>query len=146
MWMHGRKPASLKAARLRKGATMTPNENARLQPGAGQTEITSDAFCYPSPSTVKGRTLGALLRGEHLTHLDCWRRFGSARLSHHVYILRGMGWAVQMIEQAVTTTDAGRSATIGVYFLSPEVIEATGEHGKRFADECAQIEIERRAA
>ena len=49
---------------------------------------------------------------ERLTHLDCWRRFGSARLSHHIYMLRGIGWPVQMIEETVTTSDAGRPASI----------------------------------
>ncbi|WP_283744281.1 hypothetical protein [Sideroxydans sp. CL21] len=125
-----------------------PNENAPGQEGIlGNYENKLPSFCYPSPATVKGRTLGALLRGERLTHLDCWKRFGSARLSHHVYVLRGdLGWPVQMIEQTVTTTDAGRHATIGVYFLSPEVIAAAGEHGQRFAEDCARIEAERRAA
>ncbi len=104
------------------------------------------AFSYPSPSTVKGRALGALLRGERLTHLDCWRRFGSARLSHHIYMLRGRGWPVEMIEQTVTTTDAGRAATIGVYYLSADTIAAAGEPGQQYAAECARIEAERRAA
>ena len=111
-----------------------------------QIKTLASACCYPAPKSVKGRTLGALLRGEHLTHLDCWKRFGSARLSHHIYILRGIGWPVVMIEKTVTTSDAGRPATIGVYFLAPEVIEATAEHGQKFAQECAQIEIERKAA
>ena len=101
---------------------------------------------YSSPSTVKGRVLGALLRGERITHLDCWKRFGSSRLSHHAYSLKHDGWPVQMIEQTVTTSDAGRAASIGTYFLTAEVIEAAGERGQQFAQECAQVEIERRAA
>ncbi|MFZ3018789.1 MAG: hypothetical protein WA056_10070 [Gallionella sp.] len=100
---------------------------------------------YPDPSTVKGRVLGALLRGERLTHLDCWQRFGSARLSHHVYMLRG-DWPVEMIEQTVTTRDAGRAASIGVYFLSADAISAAGDAGHEYAEECARIEMERRAA
>lgn len=125
---------------------MTTNENARLQPGAGQTKFTSGAFSYPDTSTVKGRTLGALLRGERLTHLDCWRRFGSARLSHHIYMLRGIGWPILMIEETVTTTDAGRPASIGIYFLSSETISAAGEPGRLYAEECIAIERERKAA
>jgi Helix-turn-helix domain len=108
--------------------------------------IAQAEFSFPAPSTVKGRVLGALLRGERLTHLDCWRRFGSARLSHHIYCLRGTGWPVQMAEETVTTTDAGRPASIGVYFLTPETIEAAGERGQRYAQECARVEAERRAA
>lgn len=115
----------------------------------GQAEATKqnseESFSYPSHHSVKGRVLGSLLRGEHLTHLDCWRRFGSARLSHHVYVLRGIGWNVQMIEETVTTTDAGRPANIGIYFLTPEAIAEVGERGQDYAAECARIEVERRA-
>lgn len=101
-------------------------------------------FPLPDPSTVKGRCLGALLRGERLTHLDCWKRFGSARLSHHAYILRGMGWPVEMVEQVVTTSDAGRAASIGVYSLSPDTIAAAGDEGREYAEECGRVELERR--
>lgn len=127
-----------------------PNENGAL-PGAvgGQSEQAQTAvaeLCYPSPQTVKGRVLGALLNGQSLTHLDCWRRFGSARLSHHSYVLRGSGWPVQMIEETVTTSDAGRPATIGRYFLDHESIAAAGERGQQYAAECSRIEAERRVA
>lgn len=122
------------------------NENPRLQPGAGQSKNTTPALCYPPAVTVKGRVLGALLRGDHLTHKDCWLRFGSSRLSHHVYRIRGIGWDVQMIERTVTTSDAGRPAKIGVYFLTPESIADAGERGQKYAAECARIEAERRAA
>lgn len=105
-------------------------------------------FNYPDHSTVKGRVLGALLRGERLTHLDCWRRLGSARLSHHIYILRGgkagNDWPVEMIEIDATTTDAGRHATIGEYYLPAEVIAEAGELGQKYAEECSKVEIERR--
>lgn len=107
---------------------------------------TLDKFNYPDSATVKGRVLGALLHGERLTHLDCWLRFGSARLSHHIYMLRGIGWQVEMVEQTVTTRDAGRAATIGVYFLNQETIAAADEPGCKYAEECAQVEMERRAA
>lgn len=109
-------------------------------------KATTPELSYPASVTVKGRVLGALLRGDHLTHKDCWLRFGSARLSHHIYRLRGLGWNVQMIEETVTTSDAGRHATIGRYFLDHEVIAEAGERGQRFAAECARIEAERRAA
>lgn len=109
-------------------------------------KTTAAAFSYPDPSTVKGRVLGALLRGERLTHKDVWLRFGSARASHHIYCLRGLGWTVQMVEQTVTTSDAGRPATIGVYYFDHAVIEAAGERGQQYAEECARIVAERRAA
>jgi hypothetical protein len=134
---------------------ITTIENAQRELGVGQNKAITNphattkpakAHDYPDPATVKGRTLGALLRGERLTHLDCWQRFGSARLSHHIYCLRGTpGWSVLMVEQTVTTTDAGRPASIGVYYLDPEVIAAAGERGQRYAEECARVEAERRA-
>lgn len=135
---------------------MNPNENALVEQGVGQnknhcTYILNDQsvavkhFSYPDASCVKGRVLGALLRGEHLTHWDCWKRFGSARLSHHIYILRGVGWRIKMDERIVTTSDAGRPATIGVYYFDPEVITLAGEDGQRYAEECARIEVEHRA-
>ena len=106
-------------------------------------------FRYPSPETVHGRVLGALLRGEHHTHHDCWVRFGSARLSHHIYTLRGGkaggGWPIHTQEKVVTTTDAGRPATIGEYFLPPEAIAAEGDSGRDYAEECLRVELEHRA-
>lgn len=103
------------------------------------------SFEYPDPHTVKGRVLGALLRSERLTHLDCWVRFGSARLSHHVYRLRHAGWSVKMDERSVSTTDAGRHATIGIYHLNPDAIAEAGEAGQLYADQAAKIEGERKA-
>ncbi|MBI5919157.1 MAG: AlpA family phage regulatory protein [Nitrosomonadales bacterium] len=103
-------------------------------------------FIYSEPSSVKGRTLGAFLRGERLAHLDCWKRFGSARLAHHVHRLRKAGWPVEMVEQAVVTSDAKREALIGVYFLTQQTIETAGERGQRYAEECARVELDRRAA
>ena len=141
------------------------NDNPRGQAGTvGKTNNLQEAFsttdvlpvnlpgfvsgnaAYPSPKSVKGRVLGSLFRGEQLTHWDCWKRFGSARLSHHVYVLRGLGLPVQMIERTVSTSDAGRPATIGVYFLDAGAIAAAGERGQHYAAECARIEAERRAA
>lgn len=123
--------------------------NSSFQDATGPAILQSygvPAAVYPDPATVKGRTLGALLRGERLTHLDCWKRFGSARLSHHIYMLRGIGWPVQMIEETVTTSDAGRPASIGVYFFTPETIAEASERGKGYAEDCARVEAERRAA
>lgn len=108
--------------------------------------MAADHLTYPSPASVIGRVLGALLRGERLSHLDCWRRYGSSRLAHHVHVLRRMGWQVPMEEVSVTTSDAGRTATIGEYRLGADAIAAAGEAGQTYAAECARIERERRAA
>jgi len=104
------------------------------------------SFSYPAAEAVKGRVLGALLRGELLTHLDCWRRFGSSRLSHHVWALRRLGWPVQMLETTVRTSDAGRAAQIGEYFFDHSIIIEAGMEGQVYAATCVSIERERRAA
>lgn len=123
------------------------NANAGRQPGDSTLQNGfSTATVFPKPQTVKGRVLGAMLRGERLTHLDCWKRFGSSRLSHHIWDLRRDGWPVNMVSVDVTTSDAGRHATIGVYSLLPLVIDKAGEFGRQYATECLHIERERRAA
>jgi len=103
-------------------------------------------FSYPAASAVKGRVLGALLRGDLLTHLDCWQRFGSSRLAHHVHVLRRAGWPVKSMETIVRTSDAGRPAVIAEYFLNHSTIAEAGEAGQRYAAETAAVERERRAA
>lgn len=117
-----------------------------LQQARPQNENTSQQFSFPEPASVKGRVLGALLRGERLTHLDCQYRFGSSRLAHHAHVLRRAGWAVRIVERIVTTSDAGRTATIGEYFLDPETIAEAGEVGQGYARVCARIEFDRRVA
>lgn len=114
-----------------------------------QTHEVKQRFRYPDPETVHGRVLGALLRGEHFTQHDCSIRLGSSRLSHHIYTLRGgkarNGWPIVTVEKPVTTTDAGRPATIGEYSLPSVVIAAEGERGREFAKECLRVELEHRA-
>lgn len=106
----------------------------------------SNAILFPDPHSVKGRVLGALLRAEHITHKDCWLRFGSSRLSHHIHVLRRHhGWPVAMEWVDVTTFDAGRKAEIGRYSLPDNAIAIAGELGQRYAAETLRIERERRA-
>lgn len=126
----------------------TPNENAPVSVQASEaSNVTSSAeMVFPPAESVKGRVLGALLRGERLTHLDCWRRFGSSRLSHHVYCARRAGWPVKIVEEEVKTSDADRTATIGIYWLDDSDIEQAGELGQRYAAETLRIEHERRAS
>lgn len=104
------------------------------------------SFQYPPPETVRGRVLGSLLRGERMTGLDCWRRFGSSRLSGHVHVLRGLGWPIQTEESTVTTSDAGRPASVAFYSLNADSIGEAGEEGQRYAEQCLRVEQERRAA
>ena len=91
---------------------------------------------YPRPSSVKGRVLAALLTGAELTHLDCWERFGSSRLAHHAFILRGAGWPIQTVERPVPTSD-GRQATIAFYRLPKATIDQAGEAGAAYIAEVA---------
>ncbi|MDE2599366.1 MAG: hypothetical protein KGL40_07055 [Rhodocyclaceae bacterium] len=127
--------------------TAPRNDNAPGHGGesAQQSNLLAE-FCYPDPNSVKGRVLGAHLRGERLSHLDCWLRFGSARLSHHIYVLRGLGWPIDMREETVKTSDAGRPATIGIYSLPESAIQRAGARGRQYAEETARVEIERKAA
>ena len=136
---------------------LTPqNANATRERGEGDNKKHCEAILnvppfdvnqlsIPSPDTVKGSVLGAMLRGERISHKECWWRFGSARFSHHIYMLRRARWPVQMIEQIVTTSDAGRAASIGIYFLDLKVIADAGQRGHNYAIDCAHTEIERRA-
>lgn len=67
-------------------------------------------------------------------------------MSAHIHVLRrGFGWDIDTYDVRVKTSDAGRTATIGFYHLSKEVIAAAGERGQQYAEECARIETERRA-
>lgn len=113
------------------------NETAAtaLQRGAAEGTAYQIALglSYPHPTTVKGRVLGDLLAGRTITHKDTWIEHGSSRLAHHVYALRRDGWPVDMVAREVPTSDGGRTATIGLYSLSPEVIDQAGERGQRYA-------------
>ena len=91
---------------------------------------------YPRPSSVKGRVLAALLTGAELTHLDCWERFGSSRLAHHAFILRGAGWPIQTVERPVPTS-GGRQAVIAFYRLPKATIDQAGEAGAAYIVEVA---------
>jgi hypothetical protein len=88
---------------------------------------------YPRPTSVKGRVLAALLAGAELTHLDCWERFGSSRLAHHVHMLRdgGAGWPIQSVERPVPTSD-GRTAVIAYYALPAATIDQVGAAGAAY--------------
>ncbi len=100
---------------------------------------------YHDPYSVIGRVQGALLRGEHLTGKACWLRFGSSRLSHHIWQLEREGWPIQDMRTEVTTSDAGRVASISTYWLEPADIAAAGDRGREFAQARRKIEKARKA-
>jgi hypothetical protein len=105
-----------------------------------------NSAAFPKPASVLGRVLGALLRRERLTGKDCWLRFGSSRLSHHIWRLAHEGWPIHDMRTEVTTSDAGRVASISIYWLEPADIAATGDRGRKFAQATRKIEQARKAS
>lgn len=101
---------------------------------------------FPSLEFLPGRVLGILLTWRRYTHNDSLIELGHSRLADSIWKLNRLGWDVQRDDELVKTRDFGRSATIGVYFLRPQVIAAAGERGRLYAVEAARIEAERRAA
>lgn len=112
----------------------------------GNESAANSAFYFPEPDTVIGRVLGAMLRRERLTHKDCWVRFGSSRLSHHIYQLGKDGWPVSRAAVDVVTSDAKRPATIAEYWLDASTIQVAGERGQKFAAQAHEAELRRRSA
>lgn len=107
---------------------------------------TNPGLHFPDTETVRGRILGALLRGDKLTQQDALRRFSNLRLAADINVLRKSGWHIitEMVE--VKTRDAGRRAEVARYHLPPEAIAEAYEEGKLFAEAARLAEIERRAA
>lgn len=140
------------------GATTNANAPGQGRVGGTSENCFQDEFCvtpspgvkrpieYPPPESVCGRVLGSQLEGKRLTGNDCQRNFGSNRLPHHEWVLRSLGWPIQMVRRTVQTSDGTRTASIGEYFLPQEAIAEAGEQGQRYAAECARINAERMAA
>lgn len=74
-----------------------------------------------------------LLSGRRLTHKDIWLELGHARLADSIWKLRKLGWPVQIIEETMQTSDGDRKASVGIYYLLPETIEAAGDEGRKYA-------------
>ena len=135
--------------------TEPQKDNARRQPGGvDQTNHIDDASYdatpapvkYPDPRHLPGRVLARLLLGRRYTHLDSWRELGHARLADSVWKLRKSGWPVEMIEREVATSDHGRAATIGIYYLRPETIAEAGDIGRQYVINTLTAEQNWRAA
>lgn len=112
------------------------HENARAvaaAPGVGKSQTDSLRQEFITVGSPVDRILAALLSGRRVTHLDCWREFGSARLSAHVFALRRLGWPVEREDIFVPTSDGQRRALIGVFRLPAGDIAAAGERGRAFA-------------
>lgn len=69
--------------------------------------------------TQIGQILDALRRGDALTPLEAWRRFGCSRLAARVHQLRRCGVVIDARAIRVQTAD-GRSARVAEYRLVSE--------------------------
>lgn len=80
-------------------------------------------FCpsWPSPTTVAGRVLAELLRGEFLDHTDLIEGCSSWRLAAYVDKLKKMGWPVVAFDKAAPSCGCP-SRSIALYALPPEII------------------------
>ena len=130
-------------------------DNARRQPGGVSKQNNNDspsyAAClapvkYPDPHHLPGRVLARLLTGRRYTHLDSWRELGHARLADSIWKLRKAGWPVEMDEREVATSDHGRQAQIGIYYLRPETIAEAGDIGRQYVINTLTAEQNWRAA
>lgn len=96
---------------------------------------------FPSPTTVHGRVLGALLSGDHLTHNRAQAMFGTSRLAAHIHRLRTLeGWRIRKVIITVPTRDHGRSARIAEYWIAPPDIANAGEAGRHYANACKEFD------
>ena len=115
-------------------------------PAANDPHAEVQTFTYPSQSFLPGRVLARLLTGRRYTHNDAQRELGYSGLTDSVLKLRKAGWPVMMAVEAVSTSDNGGLAEIGIYYLTDETIARAGESGQRYAADCLRRESERRAA
>lgn len=122
------------------------NDYAGGQPGADGTANNFHRQFYPGAESVRGRILGALLRGDRLTQQDTLRRFSDFRLAAQVEALRKSGWAIVTAMIDVGTRDAGRKTEVARYHLTDEAIQAEGEIGRQFAAQALAAELRRRGA
>jgi hypothetical protein len=107
--------------------------------------MSATSLYYPSCESVRGRILGALLRGDSLTQQDALRRFSNFRLAADVEALRKRGWVIDTGMIDVTTRDAGRKSEVGRYTMPTDTIAAAGEFGSQYAESARLVEIARRA-
>jgi hypothetical protein len=81
---------------------------------------------WPKRSSLAGRALSALLRGERLKHPAFEARTGSWRLAEPVRKLRhDYGWPVETLEIPCPTAD-NPDRIIGEYLLPAWVVDSVG--------------------
>ena len=80
-------------------------------------------FCpkWPRPTTVAGRVLAELLRGEFLDHEDLIAGCSSWRMAAYSFELKRMGWPVVTFDKPAPSAGCP-TRTIALYGLPPEII------------------------
>lgn len=71
---------------------------------------------HPRNGTARAAILEALQRGESLTSLEAWQRFGASRLAADMFELRSMGWPIHA-ENIAVPARSGRMAHVARYRL-----------------------------
>ena len=87
-----------------------------LQRPEAENQNTGAPFWPIKRPTVKERISAALCRGERLTSLDAWQRYGTSRLGAIVFALKREGIPIASELVSVETSD-GRTAHVARYWL-----------------------------
>lgn len=77
---------------------------------------------WPSHTTIAGRVLAELLRGEWLDHKDVIEGCSSWRLAAYVKDLKNKGWPIESFDK-LAPFDNCPSRSIAIYALPPAIIE-----------------------
>ena len=93
--------------------------------------------------TVTADVLARLMSGEQMTGLEAVIDSSTTRLAAFVwYLQEAYGWTINRTDKLVNCKD-GRSATVTVYFLAPDVIGRAAAAGD--SAWCADVRVARRA-
>lgn len=77
---------------------------------------------WPRHTTIAGRVLAELLRGEWLDHEDVIEGCSSWRLAAYVRDLKNKGWPIESFDKSAPFANCP-SRSIAVYAMPPAVIE-----------------------
>lgn len=114
---------------------MKKTPDTRQSIGAFEEQLTlipkpTFSLIWPKHTTIAGRVLAELLRGEWLDHQDLITGCASWRLAAYVDKLKKQGWPIQAIEKPSPSAQCP-NRYIAMYALPPDVIEYV--HGLRGA-------------
>ncbi len=78
----------------------------------------------PAYNTLPGRALALLLIGQRVSHRDFQNHSASYRLSHYIYVLRGLGWPISdHWEEGKTKDSTGRNAKYKRYLIEHQELQ-----------------------